>query len=555
MVAPVETDEYDRGWFMTGMAPPLVQRVDSAEAPPVVPARSYIIATAPRTGSSLLSEALTATARAGSPDEFFDPTPGNEAHWARRYKAPEGAGYLDRIVAESTTPNGVFGVKLHWHQVPSLRARLAQALPVAETPDNRPIFDLLQQRLPGIRFVWLSRRNKVAQAISYYRAARSQVWRSWNDARHPNVTPACNPEFDRTAIEEFLRTVKSMDTGWRRFFQHHRIPALIVIYEDFVQSFAPTVRGVLKFLDIRYDDVVLPPPALQRLSDAESEEWERRFREGPPRPRYATAPVGGTKPAVVRRDEPTPDCWPMTAFDVGATLKTTVVPGGPARAWMDATPRRFAYRCLPMVIANQWGWLIKIQQRVEAIWDGSDPATGLVVTSPGQDRCFAATSLFGCGVLTFHIGYLFRTMPGFNLHVRGPANWPKDGICALEGIVETDWTEATFTMNWKMTRPNHKVVFEAGDPVAMISPVRRGDLERFAPELLPLSSDPDIEAKYKAWSASRSLFNADLRVAGSPAQKAGWQRDYVQGRTTRGESAPEHQTAIALRGFDDKRRS
>jgi LPS sulfotransferase NodH len=555
IIAPLATDEHNRRWVMTGTAPPLLQQAGQAGGSPAIPKRSYIIATAPRTGSSLLSEALIVTARAGRPDEFFDPHPGNEAHWARHYKAPEGAGYLDRIVAASSTPNGVFGCKLHWHQVPSLRSRLVQAMPVPETPDNRPTFDLLQQRLPGTRFVWLSRRNKVAQAISYYRAARSQVWHAWTDGRQPDAASATTPEFDRTAIGEFLRTVESMDVGWRRFFQHHKVPALIVIYEDFIKSFAPTVRGVLKFLDIRYDDVVVPAPSLRRLADEESEEWERRFRAGPPRPRYATAAAGDTKPAEVRGREPEADSWPMTALDVGARSKTTLVPGGPARAWMDATPRRFAYRCLPMVIANQWGWLIKIEQRVEAVWDGSDLATGLVVTSPGQDRCLVATSLFGCGVLTFHAGYLFRTAPGFNLHVRGPANWPKDGICALEGIVETDWTEATFTMNWKITRPNHKVVFEAGDPVAMISPVRRGELERFAPEVLPLSSDPDIEAAYKAWSASRNSFNAGLLVAGSPAQKAGWQRDYVRGRTTGGEPAPDHQTAIALRGFDDKRRS
>jgi LPS sulfotransferase NodH len=522
-----------------------------------MPARSYIIATAPRTGSSLLSEALAATGRAGRPDEFFDPTPGNEQHWARHYQAPEGAGYLDRIVAASSTSNGVFGCKLHWHQVPSMRARLVQALPVPEQPDNRPILDLLQQRLPGTRFVWLSRRNKVAQAISYYRAAQSQIWRAWNDGRNTGVAPVKTPVFDRTAIGEYVRTVKSMDIGWRRFFQHHKIPALVVVYEDFVGCYMPTVRGVLKFLGIRYDDIVLPTPALQRLSDAESEDWERRFREGLERPATAVTNAAATEPAATGLAgtglAPRGDRLKLTAYDVGSPTKPRVVPGSPARDWMDATPRRFAYRCLPMVIANQWGWVVKVQQRVEAVWDGSPLATGLIVTSTGQDRCQAATSLFGCGVLTFHVGYLFRTPAGFNLHVRGPANWPKDGISALEGIVETDWTEATFTMNWKITRPGVKIVFEVGDPIAMISPVRRGDLERFAPELVTLADAKDELVKYQAWSASRTQFNAGLQVPGSAAQKAGWQKDYVRGRSVGGEAAADHQTAIALRGFDDKR--
>jgi hypothetical protein len=230
-------------------------------------------------------------------------------------------------------------------------------------------------------------------------------------------------------------------------------------------------------------------------------------------------------------------------------------PGGPTRAWMDATPRRFAYRCLPMIIANQWGWLIETRHRVEAVWDGSDQASGLVVTSPGGEPSPSATSHFGCGVLTFHVGFLFRTPPGYNLHVRGPANWPKDGICALEGIIESDWTESTFTMNWKLTRPNHPVVFEAGEPIAMISPVRRCELDSSVAETRSIAQDPALRDKYIAWSASRSKFNTDLRTSDSDARKQEWQKDYVRGRTKQGETAPEHQTSVALTRFKDRRQS
>ena len=76
-------------------------------------------------------------------------------------------------------------------------------------------------------------------------------------------------------------------------------------------------------------------------------------------------------------------------------------------------------------------------------------------------------------------------------------------------------------MNWKMTRPNHRVVFEAGEPVAMISPVRRGELERFSAETRMLSQDPELLTKYTEWSASRSKFNADLKTVDSDARETG----------------------------------
>jgi hypothetical protein len=163
-------------------------------------------------------------------------------------------------------------------------------------------------------------------------------------------------------------------------------------------------------------------------------------------------------------------------------------------------------------------------------------------------------SLFGSGILTFAIGYLFRTAPGYNLHVRGPANSPKDGITALEGIVESDWSEATFTMNWKITRANHPLVFEEDEPIAMISPLKRGEVERFRPELHDISDDPQLATLHREWAASRQKHNAELKVPGSAARKEGWQRHYVRGISIRKEPAGEHQTKLSLADFADKRR-
>ncbi len=530
----------------------------------------YIIATSPRTGSTLLTEALTATRKAGSPDEYFDIHPDNELNWVKRFRIPEGASYIHHVEAATRTPNGVFGFKLHWHQMPALSNRLSQARPEAEKSATRPILHLMEERFPGVRFIWLTRRNKIAQAISYYRAAETNVWRVWSDNRSTAPATGRKSEYNRAGIDRHLRMLNNMDAGWRRFFTEHKVPALCVDYEDFVKSYEQTIRQTLTFLGLPADGLVLPPPALRRLADTESGEWERRFRDEAALPRApaatsmeVTAPVvarqrtavPATRPKAitVNQAKPNPGTLSLIAFDVGSAMKTNLVPGKPGRAWMNATPQRFAYRCLPMVIANQWGWMIETQHRVEAIWDGTQPPAGLVVTSNGNEKPIAASSHFGSGVLTFNIGFLFRTPPGFNIHVRGPANRPKDGVCPLEGIIETDWIDSTFTMNWKLTRPNHQVVFEAGEPIAMISPVQRGQLEQFVAEIQPLSRDQDTFANYTTWSKSRDEFNADLKVAGSAAKKAGWQKDYTRGRTISGEPAPEHQTALELKGFIDKR--
>jgi hypothetical protein len=192
---------------------------------------------------------------------------------------------------------------------------------------------------------------------------------------------------------------------------------------------------------------------------------------------------------------------------------------------MDSTPEKFANRCLPMLMANQSGWYITTSVEVRAFWSGREEKESLVVSDGG------AISHFGSGILTWNIPWLFRTSPGWNLLVRGPANMPKKHAYPLEGLVETDRTSATFTMNWLLD-PDEEIRFSAGDPIAMIVPQRREDLEEFDPDIV-LIGDTDEGPAYESWSASRSQFNSDLEKPGSEAQARAWEKDYFKSAQNR----------------------
>ena len=242
------------------------------------------------------------------------------------------------------------------------------------------------------------------------------------------------------------------------------------------------------------------------------------------------------------------------------------------RDWMDASPQRFAYRCLPLAIANQAGWFMHSPATFSAIWDGgpnrddvriefeapgiprpSNPwaisVDSTTITQMAAARDDRITSHFGVGTVTFTLPFLFRTPPGINLWVKGPVNCIKDGVQALEGIVETDWLPSTFTMNWKLTRPNHRVRFEKGEPICMIVPVSRGLAESLSPVLLPIKRDPALLKEYEDWLKSRAEFIQALEVRDPATVKRGWQRDYVLGITKGGAKAPEHQTRLDLKEF------
>ena len=246
----------------------------------------------------------------------------------------------------------------------------------------------------------------------------------------------------------------------------------------------------------------------------------------------------------------------MTAYRV-ARHSCDVVPAPIRRAWMDETDARYANRCLPMLMANQAGWWVPNPRSFTARWDGAKSPLGLRIEYDGERAPYPASSHFGHGIVTFHIPLLIRTPPGWNLLVRGPANLPKDGAAPLEGLVETDWAVATFTMNWKLTRPGLEVEFAQGEPLCMLVPQRRGELERFQPGFAPLARMPDRDG-YRAWRESRSGFLQSLRR--KKQQEPGqadklWQRDYMRGTdpgaVTGQDGFADHQRRLALRAFAD----
>jgi len=242
----------------------------------------------------------------------------------------------------------------------------------------------------------------------------------------------------------------------------------------------------------------------------------------------------------------------LTALHIDDLEYMRLIPGPASRGWMDATPEHFANRCLPLLIANQSGWFILSPITVRATWRGGNAKQSLEIEYLDGEEPFPARSHFGSGILTWNLPYIFRTPPGFNLLARGPANMPKDGISALEGVIETDWATSTFTMNWKLTRTNYPVTFLRGEPICMIVPQRRGELEQFDPIVRPLSSEPDIETSYKAWSESRETFLTEVVKKGSEANRQQWQKDYFQGVDDNGTRFSGHQTKLKLKPFDDQ---
>lgn len=209
-----------------------------------------------------------------------------------------------------------------------------------------------------------------------------------------------------------------------------------------------------------------------------------------------------------------------------------LVPGKGQRRWMDETSDRFAYRCLPLSMANQSGWELRCPAEVTISWDGKPGKNAVKIRGydPNVPIRALVQSHFGEGVVTFITGYLFRTPPGIGLWTSGAPNHVKHGIQALTGLIETDWLPFPFTMNWKFTAPG-EVTFEKDEPFCFLTLMEHNKLESVEPQVMPLTDNSELMAEFETWSKSRADFIQSLEDEDEESVRTAWQRYYVRGES------------------------
>jgi trehalose 2-sulfotransferase len=239
----------------------------------------YLICTCPRSGSSLLSEGLTSTGYAGRPDEYFDPDWSMIRHWMQQFQICDIDEYVDQLIAQTSSNNGVFGFKLHWSQLKAMKRLMRHSLQAQHSTKLDPsISRLFEQKFNDVKYVWLRRRNKVLQAISYYRAVTTGIWRT-NTERQNNSSNHRFHEiaFDFDQIDHYVNLCRTLDLRWGQYFRREQIHPLIVIYEEFVARYEPTINGILNYLGVGVDAPIAAPTLMRQADDA-SFEWEARYR-------------------------------------------------------------------------------------------------------------------------------------------------------------------------------------------------------------------------------------------------------------------------------------
>ena len=240
----------------------------------------------------------------------------------------------------------------------------------------------------------------------------------------------------------------------------------------------------------------------------------------------------------------------LIAYEMGDAEGWTLEPASPRREWMAQTPYQGANRCLPLVIANQAGWILRCPVKFKVTWNGKKMLDSLQFEFPEEQKQARGQvlSLFGYGIISFRIPWLFRTSEGFGLFVRGPTNYYKENVVPLDGLVETDWAPYTFTMNWKIVKPNSPIWFKKGEAVCMIIPYPIAVIEQFKTHTAQIDDEPELLDAYRQWSEQRTKQYEQIARQDKPEDF--YRLDYVRGSRPDGTFAKAHWSKLKLARFD-----
>jgi LPS sulfotransferase NodH len=270
----------------------------------VTPTLSYLVCATPRSGSTLLCHLLDKTGVAGHPEEYFEALrhsglprrpheyfdPDRHANIVERLafrEMPDRPAtpnelwvsetydrYLAWALEQGTTPNGVFGAKLMWGYL----GDFAQLLRGIEGMAGLPVPELLARSFPNLRYVRITRRDKVRQAVSLWRAVQTQSWkREPGDEAERQVR---EPRFSFRAINYLVRLLTAHEASWDAYFLGLGLEPLTITYEELAVAHEPVVRRVLEQLEITVPaDLHVEPPRLASQADELSERWVERVHE------------------------------------------------------------------------------------------------------------------------------------------------------------------------------------------------------------------------------------------------------------------------------------
>jgi LPS sulfotransferase NodH len=239
------------------------RRSDFESLPP--PLHSYSILYISRSGSTWLADLLSRQGDLGKPREYLNLD--MIVRFATEMNANTLTDYFAMLGRRRTTANRVFGLKVGWAQL-----KLLAEEELAENP------------LAGHAWIYLRRRNFVAQAVSLYKARVTRDYQRRRtdtaNVRRALDAAAARVAYDAGEIERYLREIFEGEREAEKMIAAAGLSPVRFLYEDIMAADPVDVVGAvhrLVFGTIRSPGPIRPSN-IEQAGSVQNLEFENRFR-------------------------------------------------------------------------------------------------------------------------------------------------------------------------------------------------------------------------------------------------------------------------------------
>lgn len=144
------------------------------------------------------------------------------------------------------------------------------------------------------------------------------------------------------------------------------------------------------------------------------------------------------------------------------------------RDWMDETLNSHAYRCMPLSLANSYGWGISFPEDISFIMIEKNHSGEKTEIKILKGERFAHAERRN-SLVTFRTGLMFKTGLNSTLFTYPVPNQFIDGVESLSAFLNTELFKGEHQPSLRVNQLNKEITIKAGTPIFAIMPI---DLEK-----------------------------------------------------------------------------
>lgn len=177
-------------------------------------------------------------------------------------------------MAKGSRDTGMFGLRLQRHSFDFFMRKLAVLHPGHPSDRAR-----IEAAFGSTLFIYLTRPDKVEQAVSCVKALQTGLWHRSPDGTElerlsPPQEPVYRPSEIRFTYNEFL----AFDLRWQHWFQAQGIAPYQITYDALSADPLGTLKSLLVELGLDASAAGGVVPGVAKLADATNREWAEKFR-------------------------------------------------------------------------------------------------------------------------------------------------------------------------------------------------------------------------------------------------------------------------------------